>query len=208
MLSSVVDADIHPRQRGSDHCPTSLHLRLPHLPSYVSNPSLRSSNAVASSSSSSLDDRLARIGLLLDLHPFPYPVPKDSTVSARMRTKFHKQGSLQGFFTNNSLMTPSIGDQSIALPSNNNQLTLPANNNLEDAIEQQHAAILKTMTNLPTKRKADSLTEYLSSSTAAANHPIIDQSSARKKSKFSSPTRPRQSGQATLADMFKRQQTK
>lgn len=99
MLECGADAELHMRQRGSDHCPTSLHFHLP--PPVAVAPAAAiadSSSSVASSSfSATAASRLSRIDSFLQLSPFPHPVPV-SSVMLKIPTKLQRQGSLQTFF--------------------------------------------------------------------------------------------------------------
>jgi exonuclease III len=80
MLREVCGAAIHPAQKGSDHCPTSLQLRLPPLPVA----------AATAAAAGECDARAARIGAFLGLSPFPHPAP---ALAAKFRREFQVQSS-------------------------------------------------------------------------------------------------------------------
>lgn len=82
MLRDVCGANIHAAQKGSDHCPTSLQLRLP--------PPSAATAATTAAATSECDARSARIGSFLGLSPFPHPAP---ALAAKFRREFQVQTS-------------------------------------------------------------------------------------------------------------------
>jgi len=93
MLECGTDAQLHPLQRGSDHCPTSLHLRLPPAPlDQLSSPESESDPSMIRG------ERLARF---LGIDPYTFPLPSTSCTAPRFDEKEKakgKQTSMLSFF--------------------------------------------------------------------------------------------------------------